>query len=161
MFISDPAGARVLALLPGATELTVFAEDPVLLAGIAGLAVVDAKLYGSSVTTGAILLFDITDAGRFGRIIVLTPSLPLDGPDAMRALADDTGLLLVDRTRLLRVTFQARMANIEVVRDGFDGATGVAQVWNNAHVVEGKLDYFRNPALGDPGPSVVRIVPLP
>ena len=151
VYVSDTTGARILALRPDASELIVFLEDADLLAGVDGLAILDGELVANSVTTDRLFVIEINDAYEFGGITELALSQPIDGPDGMRTLSDDDGLLLIEGDRLVRVNIDGGDATIEVLQVGFGGATAVTQVGGIAYVVEAKLSYMFNPDLGDPG----------
>jgi hypothetical protein len=126
-----------------------------------GVTILDGELVANSTTTDRLLLVEITDAFGFGGISVLPLSQPIDAPDGMRALADDQALLLVDNGRLLRVTIRANAATVTVVRDGFNGPTAVVELAGAAYVVEGKLAYYFDTTLGDPGAFTAIRVALP
>ena len=151
LYASDTSNARILALKPGETEFSVFAEDADLLAGVDGLAVLDGELIANSVTQSTIIYIEITPDYGFGGMHALPLSQPIEGPDGMRALRSDQGLLLVEGNRLDLVTLDSAGATITVLQDGFDGATGVTQLGHMAYVVEGKLAYLFDPDMGDPG----------
>ncbi len=160
VFVSDTAKGRILALRPGASELTVFVQDD-LLAGVDGLALLDGDLIANSVTTNKLLVIDILADFTYGSIREVAPSQPLEGPDGMRALRSDQGLLLIEGNRLDLVTLAGPQADVQVLQDGFNGATGVTQVGHAAYVVEGKLNYLFDPTLGDPGEFDATLVPVP
>lgn len=161
VYVADTTGGRILVLKPGASELEVFHEDTEMLAGVDGLAILDGELVANSVTTSKLFMIEINDAYEFGGIVELTPSRPIEGPDGMRALPTDDGLLLVEGNRLDLVTINGNQASVQVLQVGFSGATAVAQIGNTAYVLEGKLDYLFNPDLGDPGEFNAVAVSLP
>lgn len=151
VFMSDTTNARILVLQPGASELTVFAEDADLLAGVDGLAILDGELVANSVTANRLLMIEIDDDFAFGGITELTLSQPVEGPDGMRTLRTDDGILLVEGDRLVLVTIDGITADIKVIQEGFEGATAVTQAGGFAYVIEAKLAYIFDPDLGDPG----------
>ncbi len=161
LFASDTSNARILALKPGELEFTVFAEDADLLAGVDGLAILDGELIANSVTQSTIIYIEITPDFGFGGMHALPLSQPVEGPDGMRALANDQGILLIEGNRLDMVTLDSTHATITVLQDGFDGATGVTERGHMAYVVEGKLAYLFNADMGDPGAFNAIPVPLP
>ncbi len=163
VYVSDTTGARILVLRPGASELEVFHEDADVLAGVDGLGILDGELIANSVTTNRLFFIEIDDSYNFRGITELALSQPVEGPDGMRTLDTDDGLLLVEGNRLVRVSvgFSDGTADIEVIEEGFEGATAVTQVGDTAYVTEAKLDYLFNPDLGDPGEFNAIAVPLP
>lgn len=161
VYVSDTTGARILVLKPDASELEVFVEDAELLAGVDGLAILDGELIANSVTTNRLFLIEVNDAFEYGGITELELSQAIEGPDGMRTLASDQGILLVEGNRLDLVTIDGFQATVEVLEEGFEGATAVAQVEDTAYVVEAKLDYLFDPDLGDPGEFNAFAVPIP
>lgn len=161
VYIADTTGARILVLLPGASALEVFHEDADLLAGVDGLGILDGELIANSVTTDRLFQIEITDSYQFGGIQELALSRPVEGPDGMRTLDTDDGLLLVEGNRLVLVDNVGNgAADVTVLQEGFDGATAVTQVGDTAYVVEAKLDFLFDPNLGDPGTFNAIPVPL-
>ena len=151
VYASDTTNARILALTPGETEFSVFAEDADLLAGVDGLAVLDGELIANSVTENRLIYIEITRDYGFGGMHELPLSQPIEGPDGMRALRNDQAILLIEGNRLDLVTLDSASATIQVLQEGFNGATGVTQLGHTAYVVEGKLAFLFNADAGDPG----------
>lgn len=160
VYVADTTGARILVLRPDAEELEVFHEDADLLAGVDGLGILDGELIANSVTTNRLFLIDITESYNFGGITEMSLSQPVEGPDGMRTLPTDDGLLMVEGNRLVRVTVNGAQANIEVLADGFEGATAVTLVGDTAYVSEAKVNYLFDPSLGDPGEFNARAVQI-
>ncbi|MCW5712938.1 MAG: c-type cytochrome [Bauldia sp.] len=158
-YVSDtsPVG-RLLALAPGASELTVVVADEAI-AGIDGIAFIGDELYANDVTTGDLYRIDI--AG--GTYTTLTLSRPLQGPDGMRTTVDGTALLVTENAggTLDLLTIEGDAVTVETIQDGFTQATGVAQIGNIAYVVEARFDVLFNPAAPPVGVFSAKAVPLP
>ena len=140
LYAADTTQGRVLRLKKGATALDVWASDPVVLATVDGLAILDdGALYANSVGQSTLMRIPITADGSAGAIVKLAPSRPLQGPDGMRSVGKMT-LLLVEGGRLDEVTIQGDKAEVKVIREGMPGITAVTLTGKTAYVAEARLN---------------------
>jgi sugar lactone lactonase YvrE len=165
---------RVLALAPDASGNLRFVTvlSGTSLGGLDGLAFLGDTLYVNDVYTNKLYRLEL-DGTSLVSFSVLNVSAPLSGPDGMRATLDGTGLLLAEGgamgNRVDLVTIDGDNANVEVLRDGMNQPTGVAQIGDTAYVVESRtratvvnlnqVPFL--PALTDPGEFRVVAIPLP
>jgi len=140
IYVADTAQGRVLRLKKGATALDVWASDPVVLATVDGLAILDdGALYANSVGQSTLMRIPIKADGSAGAIAKLEPSRPLQGPDGMRTVGKMT-LLLVEGGRLDEVTIRGDKAEVKVIREGMPGITAVTLTGKTAYVAEARLN---------------------
>jgi len=140
LYAADTTQGRVLRLKKGATALDVWASDPVVLATVDGLAILDdGALYANSVGQSTLMRIPIKADGSAGPIAKLEPSRPLQGPDGMRAVGKMT-LLLVEGGRLDEVTIRGDKAEVKVIREGMPGITAVTLTGKTAYVAEARLN---------------------
>jgi hypothetical protein len=80
----------------------------------------------------------------------------------MRSIGRNQLLLVEGAGRLDRVSFDGDTAQIQVLKDGYNGPTAVTRVGNTAWVLEAKLAWMSDPKLKDrdPGPFKVYAVRL-
>jgi sugar lactone lactonase YvrE len=161
-YATDTIAARIMRLKKGANALEVWVKDDKL-AGADGIAFGDNEtIYVNTVTTGHLFRIPIGKGGSPGAITQIQPSKELSRPDGMRTLVKNEFLLIEGVGRLDRVTIDGDKANVETLKEGFNGPTAVTRIGNNAWVLEGKLNYMNDPKLKDqdPGPFKVYAVPL-
>ena len=140
VYAADTTQGRVLRLKKGATALDVWASDPVVLATVDGLAILDdGALYANSVGQSTLMRIPIKADGSAGAITKLEPSRPLQGPDGMRTVGKMT-LLLVEGGRLDEVTIRGDKAEVKVIREGMPGITAVTLTGKTAYVAEARLN---------------------
>jgi sugar lactone lactonase YvrE len=140
LYAADTTQGRVLRLKKGATALDVWAADPVVLATVDGLAILDdGALYANSVGQSTLMRIPIKADGSAGPIAKLEPSRPLQGPDGMRSVGKMT-MLLVEGGRLDEVTIRGDKAEVKVIREGMPGITAVTLTGKTAYVAEARLN---------------------
>ena len=140
VYAADTTQGRVLRLKKGAAALDVWASDPVVLATVDGLAILDdGALYANSVGQSTLMRIPIKADGSAGAIAKLEPSRPLQGPDGMRTVGKMM-LLLVEGGRLDEVTIRGDKAEVKVIRDGMPGITAVTLTGKTAYVAEARLN---------------------
>jgi sugar lactone lactonase YvrE len=163
-YVSDTPNGRILRLAPKATNLTVWAQDE-RLKGIDGIVLAgDQTLYVNIVSRGQLLQVARESDGSAGALTLITPSLPLGGPDGFRLIHDHTFLLAEGTTgRIDEVTISGDHAEVTVLRAGLISPPGVTLVGHTAYAIEGKIGYLLDPKYRgqDPGPFVVQAIPLP
>src|ERR1019366_10327657 len=163
-YATDTRLARVMMLKPGAKELQVAAKDP-LLEGADGLAFgTKVTLYVNSVTKGKLLRLELGPDGKAGRVTEMPLSRKIERPDGMRAVGPNRFLMIEGVGRLTMVTFEGlelNTAGIETLKEGYATPTAVTAVGNTAWGIEGKLNYFNDPAFKGKDPGVFKVYAVP
>jgi sugar lactone lactonase YvrE len=165
-YVSDSGAPIVHSLKPGGTALTTFATDPQLApakdgVGLDGIAIgADGDLYVTTFIPAKLFKIAVKD-GKAGAVTELKPSRPLDHADAMRAHGTDL-LLIEGNGKLDKVTLKGDQAEIDTIKEGFNGPVSVTEIGDTGWVAEGKLSYIIGADKGkDPGPFVLTPVTLP
>ena len=159
LYITDSAHPTILRLSPGATTFEVFAQDSAFAppqggAGLDGIAFgSDGNLYVTTYTAGELLRVEVKH-GRAGRITRLSGTRYLTLPDALRALGDNSFLLIEGSGSLDRVVVQGDAFVATPIRGGFATPTSVARIGTTAWVSEGQLPFFFHPAEKGLSPSL-------
>jgi sugar lactone lactonase YvrE len=163
VFATETAGGRIFALAPNAKELTLFASDPELV-GVDGIAfAADGTMYVNNVRKNTLLRVERV-GGVFSKLTALTLSLPLNGPDGLRAVSGNRFLQAEGPGgRVTYVDIAGDSATITPVKTGLDSSPGVTRVGQIGYATEGKIGYLFDPALRDknPDPFIIRAFPLP
>lgn len=165
-YITDTEQGSLVMLKPGAKELEVAAQNP-LLKGADGLAFGEKTvLYVNSVTENKLLRVDLRPDGKSKDVIELQLSQPLTRPDGMRTIGKDRLLMAENSGNMDIVTFSglnSQHADIKVIKSGLESTPAVTATLGMAWIAEGKLNYRDDPALKDKDPGTFKIygVPLP
>ena len=165
VYVTDSFQPHVLRLKPGASALEVWAQD----AGFGGegpqldgIAIgSDGSVYVNTYASGRLLRIERGEDGKAGPITQLQISGTLDHPDGMRSYKDNGLLLTEGGGRFDIVRLDGDKAKIEVVKDGYQGPCGVAQVGNVAWILEGQQNTLFDPKGGKPTTFRAYAVPLP
>ena len=167
-FASDTGGGRILTLAPGASEMTVFGADP-LLVGIDGLAFSgDGVLYVNNVRSNQIIRADrnaeSTMGAAMGTLTVLTLSTELGGPDGIRLLSGNR-FIQAESTigRVHLADIDGDTATITVLDDTLVSSPGVTAVGNTAYVIESNIQYLLDPTLKgqEPEAFILKAIAIP
>jgi sugar lactone lactonase YvrE len=165
VYITDSANPTILKLSPGAATFEVFARDSAFspLQGGIGLDGIafggDGNLYVTTYTVGELLRVEIKD-GRAGRITKLSGTHHLKFPDALRALGDNSFLLIEGSGTLDRMVIQGDSFAVTPIHGGFMTPTSVARIGTTAWVSEGQLDFFFDPSKNSSPSLPFRIYPV-
>jgi hypothetical protein len=171
-YITDTANGRILALAPGASQLTVWYSAPSDPSFDGLVWAKDGKLYTNTYRTNHLIRIDVNADGSAATGTVLTTDLPLFQPDGMR-LSTDGRILMVEgqgrpgaglkEGRLDEVIIHGDSASIKVLKSGFELPVAVTAVGRTAWVLESKFDYQRNDDLKgqDPGSFHAYAVTVP
>jgi hypothetical protein len=112
-------------------------------------------------TAGELLRVEVKD-GRAGRITKLTCNRHLQFPDALRALRNNSFLLIEGSGGLDRVVIRGDAFAVSPIHDGFVSPTSVARIGTTAWVSEGQLAFFFDPSKKNLSPSLpFRIYAVP
>ncbi len=167
IYVTDSANPTILKLSPGATTFEVFAQDSAFSApqsggaGLDGIAFgSDGNLYVTTYTAGELVRVEVKD-GRAGRVTTLSGTHHLEFPDALRALGDNSFLLIEGSGTLDRVVIQGDAFAVTPIHGGFATPTSVARIGTTAWVSEGQLTFFFDPSKRNLTPSLpFRIYPV-
>ena len=105
VYVTDSANPTILKLSSGATTFDVFARDSAFSPpqggfGLDGIAFgSDGNLYVTTYTVGELVRVEVKN-GRAGRVTTLNSTHHLEFPDALRALGDNSFLLIEGSGRL-------------------------------------------------------------
>jgi sugar lactone lactonase YvrE len=154
VYVTNSFAPEILRLKPGATNLEVWASDPLFTppadgAGLDGIAFGgDGHLYVNTFTSGTLLRVEVEAGGLPGKVTKLHTTRPLGLPDALRPLDGNSFLMIEGTGRLDRVTISGDTASIETIADGYSQPTGVTKVGSTAFVAEGQLSRLIHPGDG-------------
>lgn len=157
-YIADTAGARIMKLAPGGSELETWFADAKL-AGVDGISFAsDGELYINNVMTGALQRVEVGDDGAATGLTDITTSTPLKGPDGMR-FGEDGVLYLAENAagQVDAITVNGDAAEVTVLHTGFDMPTAVTKVGETLYVGEARFSQMQ---AADPGQFYVYAVPL-
>ncbi len=155
LYATNSQKPQILRLQPGATSLEVFVESPVFEqpkdgAGLDGIAFgADGNLYVNTYTNGGFFRVDVKD-GAAGGVKKLAPSRALKFPDALRPTGGQSFVMAEGGGTLDRVTIDGDAVQVETVREGLAGPTGVALVGNTLWAPEGQLSHLFDAKAGPP-----------
>jgi len=167
VYVTDSANPTILKLSAGATTFGVFAQDSAFSppqggAGLDGIAFgSDGNLYVTTYTDGELLRVAVKD-GKVGRVTKLSGNRHLQFPDALRALPNNSFLLIEGSGGLDRVVIRGDALSVTTIHDGFVTPTSVAGIGTTAWVSEGQLSFFFDPSKKNLSPSLpFRIYAVP
>jgi sugar lactone lactonase YvrE len=164
LWVTETLAGRIFVVRPGERTLTLFAASPDLV-GVDGIAIAgDGAIYINNVRKQLFQRVERKADGSFDNLTTLTTSLPLNGPDGLRALGGNRfiqGEGPGGRVALVQV--MGNTATITPIASGLDGPVGVTVTGRTAYAIEGKIGYMMDPKLKDqsPDPFVIHAIPLP
>ncbi|HEV3313128.1 MAG TPA: hypothetical protein VG815_21670, partial [Chloroflexota bacterium] len=121
----------------------------------------DGNLYVTTYTAGELLRVEVKD-GKAGRVTKLSGNRQLQFPDALRALGDNSFLLIEGSGGLDRVVIRGDAFAATPIHDGFVTPTSVARIGTTAWVSEGQMAFFFDPSKKKLSPSLpFRIYAVP
>jgi len=164
VWATDTIGGRIVTLPAGASTLEEWAVSADL-RGIDGIAEgADGTLYINNVQRNLLQRVERGPDGAFTGVRNLATSLPLSGPDGLRAIAGDR-FIQAEGTggRVALLTIEGDRAELMPIATGLDYPASVALVGTTAYIPEGKIDYLLDFAKRgqDPGRFTIHAVPLP
>jgi hypothetical protein len=159
-YTSPTAQIPILKLSAGATAFDVFAQDSAFSASqsrgaaLDGIAFgSDGSLYVTTYTAGELLRVEVND-GSAGRITTLSGNHHLQFPDALRALGNNSFLVIEGSRRLDRVLIRGDAFAVTPLHDGFVTPTSVARIGTTAGSVRARLAFFFDPSKKNLSPSL-------
>src|SRR5260221_774380 len=159
VYVTDSANPTILKLSPGATTFEVFARDSAFSppqggVGLDGITFgSDGNLYVTTYPGGHLVRVEVKD-GRAGRVTTLSGTHHPEFPDALRALGDNSFLLIEGSGRLDRLVIQGEAFAVTAIHGGFATPTSVTRIGTTAWVSEGQLSFFFDPAKKNLSPSL-------
>lgn len=163
VYATETLSGRLFVLRPHATALEKFADSPDLV-GVDGIAIAgDGTLYINNVRKQLFQRVNQSADGSFAGLTNLTLSMPLNGPDGLRALGGNRFLQGEGPGgRVALITVNGDNATVTPVKTGLDGSVGVARFGQVGYAIEGKIGYLVGPDKDkDPGPFMIRAFPIP
>jgi len=164
VWATETLAGRIFVLRPHANEVELFARSADLV-GIDGIAIAgDGAIYINNVRKQLFQRVDRKEDGSFDKLTTLTTSLPLNGPDGLRALGGNRFIQAEGPGgRVALVDVKGDSATITPIATGLDSSVGVTVTHGVAHVIEGKIEYMFDAKLKDksPDPFVIRAFKLP
>jgi sugar lactone lactonase YvrE len=164
LWATETLAGRIFVLKPHANELTLYAKSDELV-GIDGIAIAgDGSVYINNVRKQLFQRVERTPDGSFDKLTTLTTSLPLNGPDGLRALGGNRFIQAEGPGgRVALVEVKGDAATITPIATGLDSSVGVTVIGKTAYALEGKIQYMFDPKLKDqsPDPFVIKAFALP
>jgi sugar lactone lactonase YvrE len=155
VLVTNSLKPQILRLKPGAASLEVFVESqafdqPKEGAGLDGIAFGgDGNLYVNTYTNGEFLRVEVKD-GKSGGVTKLSPSRALKLPDGLRPTGGQSFIMAEGGGSIDRVSVTGEAVQVETVRDGLAGPTGVALVGDALWAPEGQLSHLFDAKTGPP-----------
>lgn len=167
VYVTDTLAGHILRLRPGGTALEIWARDPrwavagPQLDGIAVLA--DGSVYVNLFEGDGLYRVEVRRDGEAGTITKLRTSRPLYHADGLRAAGPDSLLMVEGETKgtLDLITVKGDAAEVQTVRDGFEGPVSLAQVGGTVYVLDVPLKYLFDPQFKTRTPPPFRAVAVP
>jgi len=163
LWATETLAGRIFVLKPHAKALELYAKSADLV-GIDGIAIAgDGAIYINNVRKQLFQRVERKADGSFDHLTTLATSLPLNGPDGLRALGGNRFIQGEGPGgRVALVDVKGNAATITPVASGLDGPVGVTVIGRTAYAIEGKIEYMMDPKLKDksPDPFLIRAFPL-
>lgn len=166
VYVTDSAAPHILRLKPGSSAFDVWVQDaqfapPAQGAGLDGIAIGgDGNVYVNTYNKGELFRVEQKD-GVAGAVTKLTTSRPLVFSDGMRTLNGTTFLLAEGGGSIDLVTVTGDTAEIETLKDGLAGPTGVALSGGKIWLTEGQLSHLFDAATNGPPKLPFQVVGVP
>lgn len=162
VYATDTQGMQVLRLPKDGMALEVWSPPGAFgeAGGVLdGIAVVGGRVIVNTLRTNKLFAVEVGAQGQAGAVTELALSVPVQGPDGMRAWGAD-GLLTTDGSgKILHVIVNGGDATVHPVKEGLEGVVSVAVVGNTAYALEGQLAIlFAGPGGNAPAEKPYRAV---
>jgi sugar lactone lactonase YvrE len=136
VYATESFANRIHRLKPGAKELDLWVPADPRLAGIDGIAILtDGAVYVNTFFAGQIFRIPVNPDGSAGPLQAIETSMPLTRPDGLRTVGARTMIQAEGQGRLTELTINGNRAEVRVIREGLNAATGVTLVGNTAFVL--------------------------
>ncbi|MEO6042014.1 MAG: hypothetical protein ABIP41_08940 [Croceibacterium sp.] len=163
VYATDTVGGRIVTLAPGAHSLETWAASADL-RGVDGIALGGGSLYVNNVQKNWLARVARAADGTFAGLAMVATSLPLSGPDGLRALGGNRFLQAEGPGgRVALLTIRGDKARMLPLATGIDYPASMVLVGRTLYVAEGKIGYLIDPAKRelDPGTFTVRAFAAP
>jgi len=167
-YVTDSLGGQILRRKPGAKELEVWAHDPAWVvpgkAQLDGIAIDDGAIYSNVFEGDGLYRVPINADGSAGKRVKLETSRPLYHSDGLRAFGPNKLIQVEGETRgnLDLITIDGDKANVETIKNGFDGPVSLAEVRHEIYVLDVPLRYLLGPeAKEHKAPPPFKATPVP
>lgn len=135
VYVTESFANRIHRLRPGATELDLWVPAHPDLAGVDGIAILADGVYVNTFFAGRLFRIPVNADGSAGTMAPIETSLPLTRPDGLRTVGPQTMVQAEGQGRLTELTITGNRAEVRVIREGLNGATGVTMVSETALVL--------------------------
>jgi len=136
VYATESFANRIHRLKPGAKELDLWVPADPQLAGVDGIALLaDGSVYVNTFFAGQIFRIPVSPDGSAGALQAIETSIPLTRPDGLRTVGPRTMIQAEGQGRLTELTINGNRAEVRVIREGLNAATGVTLVGNAAFVL--------------------------
>lgn len=162
LYITDTPGARIFRIRPGSAALELFAEDRESLAGIDGIAFTGSgEMIVNNIRASTLLRINRDNHGKFAGTTRLTTSIPLQGPDGLRAIGGQRLLQGEGRIgRVTEITIDGNTAQIRILAENIDEPASVAVAAGIGWASESRLSIARDPARAEAETRPFRLIPV-
>jgi streptogramin lyase len=136
VYATESFANRIHRLRPGAAALDLWVPATEDLAGVDGIAVLaDGAVYVNTFFAGRIFRIPVNADGSAGALVPIETSLPLTRPDGLRSVGPRTMIQAEGQGRLTELTISGNRAEVRVLQEGLQIATGVTLVGDTAYVL--------------------------
>jgi sugar lactone lactonase YvrE len=167
LFVTNSLAPQILKLRPEREELEVWLETPAFeqplknTPGLDGIAFGgDESLYVNNFAQGSVFRIEVKD-GAPGRVVKLSLSRKLKGPDGMRSIGGHSFIVTEDTGRVAKVRVEGDGAVIETIAGDLSGPTSVAHADGILWIAEGQLQHLFQPTKRGPPRLPFRIIGVP
>jgi len=166
ILMTDSFTPRILALKPGAVELSQWVTDERFKGegiNLNGITWSENGVYTVKYNSNELFRVVMNEDGSAGVIDKINLSRALDEPDGIKTLASGALLVVEGAGRLAKINISGLEGVVETVGEGFNVPTTATIIGEEAYVVEGQLDHLpiRDNKAGEPDPFTLKVVQLP
>jgi sugar lactone lactonase YvrE len=166
VYVTDSLAGHILRLKPGAAVFDIWAHDArwdvkgFQLDGIAILP--DGSVYANIFEGDGLYRIAVNQDGSAGAITKLRTSRPLYHSDGLRAYGANKLLMVEGETKgnLDVITVSGDSAQIDTIKDGFQGPVSLAQVGDTVYVLDVPLKYLFDPQAKTQKPPPFAAIPV-
>lgn len=164
VYATDTQGMLILRLPAGGQALEAWSPQGAFgpAGGVLdGIALVNDRVIVNTLATSKLFAVDVGVDGKAGRVVELSLSAPISGPDGMRSYGGNGLLTTDDGGKIHHVTISGDSASVTTVKDGLEGVVSVTPVGDYAYALEGQLGILFAPPGAAPEEKPYRAVGFP
>ena len=136
-YVSESFRGRIHRLRPGATALEEWLSDQQM-AVIDGIAILaDGAVYANDFRSGRLFRVPVKADSSAGAPVPIETSVPFTRPDGLRSVGPRTMIQAEGGGRVAELTIDGNRAEVRVLQEGLQGATGVTLVGDSVLVLAG------------------------